>query len=106
VNNPFDIKESDVHAFGFALHMSHHFFVSVSLDFPYAVHALFPERLSNHGQGLRCTLSEICTKCDAVPLSDPSRNRIRTPGLQIKGRKKSACPPSCVKFCTLTPEMC
>jgi hypothetical protein len=26
--------------------------------------------------------------------------------LQIEGRNKSACPPSCVKFCTLTPKIC
>jgi hypothetical protein len=49
------------------------FLVLVSLG----AHAIFPERLSNHFQGFRRTFSEICTKFDAVPLSDTSRNRIR-----------------------------
>jgi hypothetical protein len=49
----------------------------VSLKFPCTAHAFFLKRLSNHCQGLRSTFSEICTKFDAVPLSDPSRNRIR-----------------------------
>jgi hypothetical protein len=44
--------------------------------------------------------------CIVVPLSDPSRNRIRPDTrLQIKGRNKSAWPPSCVKFCSLTPKI-
>jgi hypothetical protein len=66
-----------------------------------------PKRLSNHCQGLRHTFSEIFTKFDAVPLWDPWQNRI-SPGtwLQIKGRKKSARPLRCVKFCTLTPKTC
>jgi hypothetical protein len=29
--------------------------VSVSLDFPCTAHAILPERLSNHSQGLHCT---------------------------------------------------
>jgi hypothetical protein len=40
--------------------------VSPSLDFPYTVHASFPERLSNQCQCLCLTFSEIYTKCDAV----------------------------------------
>jgi hypothetical protein len=49
----------------------------------------FPERLSNHCQGLHRTFPEICTTFSAVLLSDPSQNRIRpnTP-IQIKGRKQ------------------
>jgi hypothetical protein len=49
----------------------------------------------------------ICTRLDAPWLSDPSWNCIR-PDIQlhIKGHKKSACPPSCMKFCTLTPKIC
>jgi hypothetical protein len=35
--------------------------VSVSLNFPYIVHALFPEHLFNHCQSLHCMFSEICT---------------------------------------------
>jgi hypothetical protein len=51
-------------------------------------HAFFPERLSNHYQGVRRTFPEIYTKCDAVPLSDPSRNHVRQDTwLQINGRK-------------------
>jgi hypothetical protein len=39
-------------------------------------------------QGLRHIFSEICTKFEAVPLSDPSRNRMRPDTrFQIKGRK-------------------
>jgi hypothetical protein len=53
------------------------FSVTVSLDFPCMAHAFFPKCLSNHFQGLRSTSSEICTKFDAVPMSDPLRNRIR-----------------------------
>jgi hypothetical protein len=41
-----------------------------------------------------------------VPLSDPSQNHIRPDTeLQIKGRKKSVSPLSCVKFCTLAPKL-
>jgi hypothetical protein len=69
-------------------------------------HAFFPKRLSNHCHGLSHTFSKICT-FDAVPLSDPLRNGIRLDTrIQIKGRKKSACPPSSVKLCTVTPRIC
>jgi hypothetical protein len=62
------------------------FSVSVSLGFHCTSHAFFPERLSNHCQGLRRTFSEVCTEFEAVPLSDPSRNRIRPDTrLQING---------------------
>jgi hypothetical protein len=84
--------------------------VSVSLDMPFKypciAHAFFPERLSNHAQGLRRILSKICTKIGAHSLSDPSRYRIRPdPRLQIKGCKKSARPPNCVTFYTLTQDL-
>jgi hypothetical protein len=89
VNNLRDVKENDDHALNFAFHLSQIFCfsVSVSLDFPCAAHAFFPERLSNHCLGLRCTSSEFCTKFDAVPLSDPSRNRIR-PDKWTSNRRK------------------
>jgi hypothetical protein len=78
----------------------------MSLDFPSTAHAFFPERLSTNSQSLRRTFSEICTQFDAVPLSNPSRNRIRSDTrLKIKGRKKPAHPPSCMKFCTLTAKI-
>jgi hypothetical protein len=61
------------------------FSVSVSLNFPCTVHASFPKRLYNH---FRCTLTEICTKYDAIPLLDPSRDGIRSDTrLQIKWYK-------------------
>jgi hypothetical protein len=54
------------------------FSVSVSLDLPCMPHAFFPERLSNHCQGLRHISSEICWNLMLfVCLSYPSRNRIR-----------------------------
>jgi hypothetical protein len=71
--------------------------------------AFFPECLSNHCQGLRTFFQDShkiwCTL--AVPLSDPFQNCIGPDTqLQIKGRKKSACPPACLKLCTLTPKIC
>jgi hypothetical protein len=70
-------------------------------------HAFFPERLSNHCQGLHRTFCEIFTNFDAPSFSDRSRIRIRPDTrLQIKGSKKSRHPLTCVKFCTLTPKIC
>jgi hypothetical protein len=81
--------------------------VSVSLHFPHTAQAFFPERLFNHSLGPRHMFSDICTQFDAVSLPDPLRNLIRPDTrFQIKGCKKSACPPSWVKFCTLTPKIC
>jgi hypothetical protein len=83
------------------------FSVSVNLDSLYTAHAFFPERLSNYCQDLHHTFSDIYTKFAAVPLLDPLQNHIRpVTRLQIKGHKKSAHPPSWVKFCTLTPKIC
>jgi hypothetical protein len=61
------------------------FLVSVSSYFPCRAHAFFPEPLSNYCQGLSRTFSEICTKFYALPLSDPSINRI---GPDIRLQKK------------------
>jgi hypothetical protein len=81
--------------------------VSVSLDFQCTAHAFYPERLSNHCQGLRLTFYEICIKFDAHSQSDLSRNSIMPDTrLQIKGSKKVARPPRSLKFCTLTPNIC
>jgi hypothetical protein len=105
-NNPFDVKANDEHAVDFAFRLFRLFSVSVSLDFPCTAHAFFTERLSKSFSGLRLTLFNIYTNFNAVPLSDPSRNRIRPDTrLQIKGRKKSTRSPSCVKICTLTPTI-
>jgi hypothetical protein len=61
MNDPLDVKENDELVFDFALPLSRRFSVSVSFDFPCTAHTLFPERLCNRCQGLRHTLSEICT---------------------------------------------
>jgi hypothetical protein len=68
--------------------------VSVSLEFSCTVHAFFPECLSNHCHGLRCT------KFDAVPSSDPSRNRIRpySTRIQMKGHKNQHVHPTAWNF--------
>jgi hypothetical protein len=81
-NNPLDVKENDDHALDFTFHLYHLFslcefglsvYGSCFLPpFPCMVHAFLPEHLSNHCQGLRRTSSQICTKFDAIPLSDPS----------------------------------
>jgi hypothetical protein len=106
VNNPLDFEINDENALDFALQLSLPFSVSVSLslDFPCRAHAFFPERQLHHCRDLCRNFTEICTKCDAVPLEDPSRNQVTR--LRIKGRKKSAHPPSCVKLCTLTSKIC
>jgi hypothetical protein len=71
------------------------------LYLPCTAHGFFPELLSN-----RC-LDLHHTFLDAVPLSDPSRNRIRPDTrLQIKGRKESARATNCAKCCTLAPKIC
>jgi hypothetical protein len=65
------------------------FSASMTIDFPSTAHDFFPERLTNHCQGLRRTFPRICTQFVAFPLSDPLQNRIRLDTqLQIKGRKK------------------
>jgi hypothetical protein len=108
---PLDVKENYEHALGFSFHLSRFFSVcpepSVPFKQPCTADAFFPRRLYNHYHNHnRLIFSEICIKFVAVPLSDPSRNRIRTDtGLQINGRKKLTRPPSYVKFCTLTPEI-
>jgi hypothetical protein len=68
-------------------------------------HASFPERLSKHCQGLRCTFSEVCTKYDAHSLF---LCRITTGQMHDWKKKgiKIACLPSCVKFCTPNPRVC
>jgi hypothetical protein len=105
VNIPLDIKENDEHALDFALQMSRLFFFRSTLN--QELHSFFPERLSNQYQCLRRTFSDICTNFDASSLSGPRRNRIRPDTqLQIKRRKKSAHPASCVKFYILTPKIC
>jgi hypothetical protein len=101
MNDHLDVKGNDEHALDFALQLSRRFSVSASFDFPCTAHTLFPERLCNRYQDLRHTLSEISTKVDVAPLSDPSRNR-----LQMRRRKKSERPRICVNLCILTPKTC
>jgi hypothetical protein len=77
------------------------------LEFPCTARAVFPERLSNHCQGLRRTSSDICTQSDAVPLSDPSQNHIKPDTrLQIKGRKHQLVRTAAWNFGILTPRIC
>jgi hypothetical protein len=88
VNNPLDVKENYEHALDFAFRLSRLFeFGHAIQTHVYDSHFL-PVRLSDHRQGLRYTLSDICTKFDAVPLSDTSRNRIKPDTrLKTKGHK-------------------
>jgi hypothetical protein len=52
-------------------------------------HALYPECLPNHCQGLCRTFPKICTKFDAYSLSHSLWNHIRQDsGLQTRGCKK------------------
>jgi hypothetical protein len=84
------------------------FSVSVSLDMPFkhpcTAHACIPKLLPNHCQGLCHTFSEICTKFDVHTRCGIHRGIASW--LQVKGHKKSACPPSCMKSYTLTPKIC
>jgi hypothetical protein len=93
-----DIKWNDEHAFEFVLHLFRFFFSVctepiIPFKHPCSARTFFPERLSNHCQDLSRTFSEICTKFDAVRLSDPSRNHI---GPEARLQMKH------VKICTST----
>jgi hypothetical protein len=93
MNNPIDMKEIDEHALDSALQLSRLFSVSARFHFPRMAHVFFPELMSNNCHYIRLAFSEICTKCDAHSLSDPSRNGFRPDTrLQIEGRKKPAYP--------------
>jgi hypothetical protein len=82
------------------------FSVLVSLNVPFMAHAFFPGRLSNHCHVLHRTFSEICTKFVAVPLSDPSRNRIRPDiWLQIKGHTNQHVHPAAWNLYTASQYM-
>jgi hypothetical protein len=81
------------------------FLVSVSLNFPCTTHDFFPACLSNHCQGLHHTFSEICAKCDAHALSDPSQSHIRPDTwLQIKGHKDHHVHPAAWNFVHWLPR--
>jgi hypothetical protein len=70
VNNPLDVKK--IMSMLLTLFITCLAFSdSVNLDFPCMAHGFSPERLSNNCKGLRRTFSLICTKFDAVPLSNP-----------------------------------
>jgi hypothetical protein len=101
-----EVKENDEHALGFAVYQSCLSSVSLTLDFPCMAHAFFPEHLSDHCQGIRRTFSEICTKFDAVPLPDASRNHIRLgTGLLIKeGQKNQHVHPVAWNFVHWLPK--
>jgi hypothetical protein len=60
---------------------------------------------TNQCLGLRRTFSEIFTKFDAVPLSDPSWNRIRpNTRLQIKGHKNQHIHLAAWRFVLWVPR--
>jgi hypothetical protein len=104
VNNPLDVRENNENAV--ALLFTCLAFFGMTLGFSSGSLRFLLECLSDHRQGLHCTFSDICIKCNAVPLSGTSQNRIRPDTrFQIKEHKKSACPPSCMKFCTMTPKI-
>jgi hypothetical protein len=97
VNNPLDVKENYEHALDFFSSPVSPFSVYLEPSMPFELlctaHAFFPKHLSS--QGLRPNFSEICTKVDAVLLSDPSRNRIWPDiRLNIKRRKNQHIPPA------------
>jgi hypothetical protein len=107
VNNPLDVKESDEPALDFALHLSCLIWsrwvwtFRLRLILSSLIACLIIGRVSF------ALFSEICTKFDDVSILGPLRNCIRPDSwLQIKGHKESAHPPTCLKFCTLTPKMC
>jgi hypothetical protein len=90
VSNPLDVNE---HAFDSVLHLSRNFRSQWVRTFRVLLKFSSPECLSNHCQCPSRT-SEICTKFDAVPLSDPSQNCIRSDTWpQIKGRKNQHVHP-------------
>jgi hypothetical protein len=108
VNNPLDAQQkwwacswpcfSTVSLFFFFF-----FFVSVKL---LCASCFLHERLCNHCPGLCCTFSKICTKFNAVPLSDPSRNRIRADmWLHIKEYKKIAFTELLEMLYTVSQDM-
>jgi hypothetical protein len=66
--------------------------------------AYFPESLSIHCQGLRHTISEICTKFYGHSFSNSLRNWFETDaGLKTKGC--AANPSGGVTFCTRIPNI-
>jgi hypothetical protein len=73
MDNPLDVKENEEHVLDFALHLSHLFCGLVEFGLSMYVSCFFfSECLSNHCEGPCHTFSKICTKSDAVLLSDPS----------------------------------
>jgi hypothetical protein len=76
VNNPLDVEENYEHALVLLITCLVSFGLG-EFELSITTYAFFLERLSNHCQGLLDTFSEMCTKFDAVPLSDPFQNHIR-----------------------------
>jgi hypothetical protein len=107
VSNPLDVKENDEHALDFDPHLSYLFQSRWVLTFPLGglllslrVLIVSPPLANSDNPG-----QEGCTL--AVPLLDPSQNCVRSDTrLEIKRCRKSARPPSCIKFYALTPKKC
>jgi hypothetical protein len=92
LKNPLDVKKKLWASSWLCSSPVSPFSVSESLDYPCMAYAFFTEHLSNHCQGLRRTFSKICTKCDAIRLSDPSQNCVRPDiQLRVKGRSTQLC---------------
>jgi hypothetical protein len=86
VNNLLDLKENDEHALDLALHLSRHFSVSVSWTFLIWLTLSSPNTCVITARASVALFPYICTKFDAVPLSDPSRNLMHI--FQIHNLKK------------------
>jgi hypothetical protein len=105
VNNPLDIKENDEHAPDFSLHLS----CLLRSQWVWIFH--FQLMLSSLNACLITAMVSVVLfqdvhKINAVPLLDPSWNRIRPDiRLQIKGCKKTTHPPNCVILYTDSQEM-
>jgi hypothetical protein len=65
VNNPLYVKRNDEHNLDIALHV-YRFLGLDEFELSLYAHDFSPQRLSNHCQFLRCTISEIFTKLYAV----------------------------------------
>jgi hypothetical protein len=87
VNNPLDVKENDEHALDFALDLPH-------LFWPALIRACH----SN-------TCVQLVHSCANTCLIIARASVALFPRFAQNLNQKSTCPPSCMKFCTLTPKI-
>jgi hypothetical protein len=104
VNNPLDGKENYEHALNCALH----FPLGRVLLFLRAITVNSALITSDNSGQEGCTVIGVLTKLftDVDMLLLLTNCQKPHTQLQIKGRKKSTRPSSCMKFCTLTPKIC